>query len=166
MIVIAECLSDNVFVRAEPASVVLQATIGSVSVVAVRAEILVSVNQSLTLVKSDRSTLVIGRVPVAVVSTGPMPPPLPNAATTWNSWYNTLTAGVIPSPSGTMLVLDTLATPGVVTYTMNTTLPPMANIKLYMNGVITDFVHDGVTLTITGYSPGDIAGDDELKAYY
>lgn len=166
MIVIAESLSDSVLVKAVPASVVLQVAVGSVSILAVRSQVLVSAEQSLILVKTDRATLVVGEVPTVVVNTGPLPPPLPNAATTWNSWYNTLTAGVIPSPSGTMLVLDTLATAGVVTYPLNMVLPEMANIKLYMNGVITEFTHNGVSITITGYSPGEIAGDDELKAYY
>jgi hypothetical protein len=70
------------------------------------------------------------------------------------------------STSATFLLrLETAMQAGVLTYVLPS-LPPENALQVFINGVQVSAVVDGVNLTITGYSAGEIENDDELKVYY
>lgn len=67
--------------------------------------------------------------------------------------------------AGSILRLETLMQAGVLNYTLNS-FPPENGVQVFINGVQVSAAVDGVNLTITGYSAGEIESDDELKVYY
>lgn len=70
------------------------------------------------------------------------------------------------SSSATFLLrLETAMQAGVLTYVLPS-LPPENALQVFINGVQVSATVDGVNLTITGYSAGEIESDDELKVYY
>ena len=70
------------------------------------------------------------------------------------------------SSSATFLLrLETAMQAGVLTYVLPS-MPPENALQVFINGVQVSAAVDGVNLTITGYSAGEIESDDELKVYY
>ena len=69
------------------------------------------------------------------------------------------------SLSAFKLQLKITMQPGVLTYVLPW-LPQVDAMQVFINGVLVEFVVDGVNLTITSYSAGEIEVDDELIVYY
>lgn len=167
MIVVAELPTETTVLKKADLSVVVQT--GSRS--ATQAQVVSSTAiiegfRSLVTTETTKNIVALGAGPTVVVSIGAAVPsgtvvPIGGGGSGGGSG-----GSAIPAPSGTLLVLNTLATAGVLVYNLSITLPATSRIILYMNGVIAESIHNGVTITILGYTPGEIASDDELKAYY
>lgn len=67
--------------------------------------------------------------------------------------------------AGAVLQLERLTTAGVLTYSLPD-IPPLKGTSVYINGVEITHTVDGVNLTITGYTAGEIDDTDELRVYY
>jgi len=67
--------------------------------------------------------------------------------------------------AGSLLQLDVLMQAGVLTYSLPD-IPPQNGISAFINGIQVAQTVDGVNLTITGYTAGEIDDTDELKVYY
>lgn len=64
-----------------------------------------------------------------------------------------------------LLRLETVMQAGVLTYVLPS-VPPENGVQVFINGLQVSAVVNGVNLTITGYSAGEIESDDVLKVYY
>ena len=67
--------------------------------------------------------------------------------------------------AGAVLKLGTLMRAGILTYSLPD-IPPPNGTSVYINGVHVSHSVDGVSLTITGYTAGEIDDTDELRVYY
>lgn len=67
--------------------------------------------------------------------------------------------------AGSLLRLDTLMQAGILTYSLPD-IPPQNGVSAFINGIQVTQTVDGVNMTITGYTAGEIDDTDELKVYY
>lgn len=155
MIVVAE-LPSGVSVHKKNGSAVVVQTgdLAPSHVQGVSSSVLVATPQEIVTTEVHRNTVILGAGANVVVTVLPTIV-INNGSTSGGTGGAGIPSGSsYPAPSGTLLVLNTLATAGVLTYHLSIILPATSRIILYMNGVIADSMHNGVDITILGYSPG------------